>query len=118
MKFGEWYANAVNWAAKNNLVAGYGGGRFGPSDPVTREQLAAILNKYTQFKKYDTKTKADLNQFKDNSKISNWAREAVQWAVANSLISGVGDGILDPKGTATRAQLAVILRAYDKNIRG
>ena len=118
VKFGEWYANAVNWAAKNNLVAGYGGGRFGPSDPVTREQLAAILNKYTQFKKYDTKTKADLNQFKDNSKISNWAREAVQWAVANSLISGVGDGILDPKGTATRAQLAVILRAYDKNIRG
>lgn len=113
----EWYYAAVNWAAKNGLVAGYGNGKFGPKNPVTREQLAAILNKYTQYKKYSSATAGDLSKFKDNSAVSRWAKESVQWAVGNGLISGFEDGSIRPKGTATRAQLAVILRAYDTNIR-
>lgn len=113
----EWYYEAVNWAEKNGLVAGYGNGKFGPNNPVTREQLAAILNKYTQYKKYNSATAGDLSKFKDNSAVSRWAKESVQWAVGNGLISGFEDGSIQPQGTATRAQLAVILRAYDNNIR-
>lgn len=113
----EWYYTAVNWAAKNGLVAGYGNGIFGPNNPVTREQLAAILNKYTQYKKYNSATAGDLSKFKDNAAVSGWAKASMQWAVGNGLISGFEDGRIQPQGTATRAQLATILRAYDTNIR-
>ena len=113
----DWFYDAVNWAAKNDLVAGYGNRRFGPNNAVTREQLAAIMNKYTQFKRYTSAAKADLSQFNDRGQISKWATESMQWAVGNKLLSGVGNRTLQPKGTATRAQLAVILKAYDENIR-
>lgn len=113
----DWFYDAVNWAAKNNLVAGYGNRKFGPNNQVTREQLAAILFKYTQFKKFASKTSADLSKFKDYNATSAWAKDAVKWAVANGLISGFENGTIRPKGTATRGQLAVILKAYDQSIR-
>ena len=112
----QWYAKAVNWAAEKKLVAGYGGGKFGPNDPVTRQQMVAIMYQYAKMKGYDLTANANLSGFKDQSKISKWAMEPMKWAVGHKIISGTGNGI-EPNGTATRAQIAVILQAFDKNVR-
>ena len=114
---GQWYTDAIGWAAANKLVSGYWNGKFGPNDSVTREQLSAILYQYTKFKGFKYSTSGDLSKFKDANEISSWAKEPMQWAVANALLSGVGDGGISPKGRATRAQVATILLAYDTNIR-
>ncbi len=109
---GKWYTEAVNWAAENKIVAGYGNAKFGPDDNITREQMAAILMNYAKFKGYDVSAKADLSKFTDNSKISQWAAGSLAWANANGLISGKSSGILDPKGQATRAEVAAILHRF------
>lgn len=112
----QWYANAVNWAASENIVAGMGDGIFAPNSPVTREQMAAILYRYAQYKGYDTTKTADISDFADGNKTSAWAVPAMQWAVGTGLISGQGDGILAPNGTATRAEVAQILMNFCENI--
>lgn len=114
---GKYYAKAVNWAAENAIVKGYGNGNFGPQDTITREQMAAILYRYSQFKKYDT-TQGGMTarEFSDMNKISGWAMEAVTWAVNTQLISGTGNNMLDPRGNATRAQVASILMRYCQSI--
>lgn len=112
----QWYANAVNWAASENIVAGMGDGIFAPNSPVTREQMAAILYRYAQYKGYDTTKTADISDFADSNKTSAWAVPAMQWAVGTGLISGQGDGILAPSGTATRAEVAQILMNFCENI--
>ncbi|OUQ60833.1 hypothetical protein B5E56_05805 [Flavonifractor sp. An112] len=109
-----WYADAVAWAAEHGIVEGYSDTAFGPNDPITREQLAAILYRYAQYKGYDVSAKADLNKFTDADEISNYALEALQWANAEGLINGKGDGVLDPKGQATRAEAAVILTRFNE----
>lgn len=109
---GEWYAEAIKWAAENELVGGYGDGKFGPEDSTTREQLAAILMNYAKHKGYDVSGKADLSKFSDADKISDWATAPLAWATAKGLISGTGGGILDPKDEATRAQVAAILMRF------
>ena len=114
---GQWYSSAIGWAAQKKLVAGYGNGRFGPNDGITREQLAAILYQYSKFKSLVNTKTADLGRFNDNKQISRWAREAMEWASANALLSGFEDSTIRPKGNATRAQLATILFAYDSNVR-
>lgn len=116
VKTGKWYFDAVTWAASKGLVTGYGNGKFGPNDVVTREQLMMVLYKYTQMKRYDLSTSADLSKYSDRNKISKWAVQAVKWGVGHKVISGTNVGI-EPKGSATRAQLAVILQAYDANVR-
>lgn len=113
---GKWYANAVNWAAEKGLVTGYGNGKFGPEDHITREQMVAIMMQYSKMKGYDMSTNADLSKYPDQSKISKWAVNAVKWGVAHKIVSGTEKGI-EPKGNATRAQIAVILQAYDNNVR-
>jgi hypothetical protein len=115
---GDYYAKAVAWASKNKIVEGFGDGRFGPEDSITREQLAAILYRYAKFKGYDT-TQGGMavREFSDYGKISDWALESVAWAVNNDLLSGVGDNQLDPSGLATRAQVASILMRYCENIK-
>ena len=113
---GAWYAKAVNWAAEHKLVTGYGGKKFGPEDPVTRQQMVAIMYQYAKMKGYDTKSSGSLDGFSDRNKVSDWALEPMKWAVGHKVISGTGKGI-EPNGTATRAQIAVILQAFDKNIR-
>ena len=107
-----WYADAVNWAAANDIVKGYGKDKFGPEDLVTREQMAAILYRYAQYKGYDVSAKADLIKFIDADEISNYALEALQWANAEGLINGKGDGVLDPKGQATRAEAAAMFTRF------
>lgn len=113
---GRWYANAVQWAAENKIVGGYGDGTFGPEDPISREQMAAILYRYAAFKGYDMTKTADLSKFTDSDKISDWAKFALSWANAEGLINGKGNGILDPLGKATRAEVATILRNFCENV--
>ena len=112
----KWYAKAVKWAADKGLVSGYGNGKFGPEDRITREQMVAIMMQYSKMKGYDTSANADLSKFRDQNTISKWAVNAVKWGVSHKIVSGTDKGS-EPKGNATRAQIAVILQAYDKNLR-
>ena len=110
-----YYADAVTWASENGIVGGYGGGIFGPDDPITREQMAAILYRYGQHKEYDTTATGDVTTFTDSASVSSYAVEAMNWAVGVGLISGVGNNTLAPTGSATRAQVAMILMRFCKN---
>ena len=106
----DWYATAVNWAAANGIVNGISDDTFVPNDPITREQLAAMLMNYAQWKGQDTSARADLSGYSDAP--STWASEAVQWAVAEGLLAGVTDDQLQPQGQATRAQVAAIMQRF------
>lgn len=106
---GQWYSDAVAWAAANKIVNGYDETTFGPMNAVTREQMAAILFRYEQVKGLENVTlEENLNRFPDQDKISAYAIPALQWAVGQKIINGNADGTLDPTGTATRAQVAQI----------
>ena len=108
----KWFAKAVAWAAANGIVNGYGSGLFGPNDPVTREQLAAILYRYTAYRKASTTVNGNnLAGFTDLSTVSGYALESMNWAVSENLLKGA-DGKLDPKANATRAQVAAIIHRY------
>ena len=113
---GAWYADAVNWAAARGIVKGYDTGAFGPEDSVTREQLAAILYRYAQAKGYDT-TQGGMavREFSDSASISDWAQEAMAWAVNAQVLSGKGNGVLDPQGTATRAEVAQMRMTFGEH---
>ncbi len=113
---GAWYYDAIQWATEEELVAGYGSGIFGPEDPITREQAALMLYNYAQYKGYDTSAVGDLSIFSDGSEVSDWAENAVIWAAGSGLLNGKGGGILDPVGTATRAEAAQILMSFCENI--
>ena len=114
----QYYYNAVNWAASNKIISGYGEGKFGPNDNITREQLAVILRNYAQFKKKNVSARTDLTKFADNARISSYAKDAVSWAVANKIISGKSGGTqVDPHGKATRAEVAAMLYNYCMNIK-
>ena len=109
---GSWYEKAVVWANGKGIVEGYGNGKFGPSDPITREQLAAIMYRYASYKGYDVSEAADLSGFVDSGKISSYAMNAMKWANAAGLITGIGASKLDPHGYATRAQVAAIFYRF------
>ena len=112
----DWYYDAVLWVQQNGIMQGYGNNLFGPNDPVTREQLAMIFYNYAKFKGYDTTANGDLSGFTDAGDLSPWAQEAMKWAVGSGVMSGKGNGILDPKGTATRAEIAAMLQNFiEKN---
>ena len=107
-----WYAESIAWANENSIVAGLSKDNFGPNDPVTREQLAAILNNYADFKGQDITARADLSSYADRAQISSWAKEAVAWANAEGLLTGRTATTIAPKGQATRAEVAAILQRY------
>lgn len=111
-----WFADAVLWANTNGIVSGYGNGLFGPNNTITREQMAAVLYRYAQYKGYDTAAKADLSGYTDAAQVSDWAVDAICWANAEGLISGTSPTTLTPKGGATRAQAAAILARFCQNI--
>ena len=113
---GQWYTDAVNWAAANNIVNGYGDSQFGPTDTITREQMMAILYRYAQYKGYDVTASADLSAYTDAANISSYAVSAMQWAVGEGLINGITDTTLVPGGSATRAQVAAILMRFCENV--
>ena len=107
-----WYAQAVAWAASKNIVAGYGNGTFGPNDPLTREQTAAILYRFAQVQGLNPKDDGTLSGFSDQNQVQEWALSAMEWAVSSGLISGTDLGTLIPQAGATRAQMAVILMNF------
>lgn len=109
---GTWYSNAVGWAEANQIVAGYTDGTFRPNQVISREEMAAILYRYARFENQDISDRASLDGFKDAASISKYAVEPMQWVVACDIICGNPDGTLQPKASATRAQLAKILSCY------
>ena len=109
---GKWYADAITWTAENSIFAGYGKDKFGPDDPIIREQLAAIFYRYADYKGYDLTVKGNLDKFKDADKITDYAKTAMQWAVGSGLVKGKSGNLLDPQGTATRAEIATMLHLF------
>ena len=115
---GQYYYDAVRWAAKNGIVNGYGDGRFGPNANVTREQLATILCNYAKYKGKNTKVTVDTGKYKDWYKVSSFAKPAAQWAIKTGVITGKENGTkVDPQGTATRGEAAVMLYNYCTKIK-
>ena len=113
---GQYYAGAVAWANENDIVNGYGSGAFGPDDPITREQMASVLYRYAQLKGYDIAASGNLAGFFDYGNVSPYAANPMRWAVGNSLISGMGDNMLAPEESSTRAQAAAILTRFCENV--
>ena len=109
---GKWYADAITWTAENGIFAGYGKDKFGPDDPITREQLAAIFYRYADYKGYNLTVKGNLDKFKDADKVTDYAKTAMQWAVGSGLMKGKSGNLLDPQGTATRAEIAAMLHRF------
>ncbi len=116
---GQYYSDAVAWGAESGIVKGYDNGNYGPSDPITREQLASILWRYARYKKWDVSVGENTNilSYLDFPQISEYAIPALQWAAGAQIMSGKGDGILDPKGNATRAETATMLERFLKDKR-
>ena len=109
---GQWYTDAVNWAAANQIVNGTSATTFAPNDSITREQMAAILYRYAQYKGYDVTKQANLSGYSDNGQVSAYAKDALAWANAAKLINGVTNTTLAPQGNATRAQVSAILHRF------
>ena len=112
---GQWYTDAVIWAAANDIVNGIGDNQFGPENTLTREQLVTMLYRYAQNKGYDVTASADLSGYPDAGQIQSWAQEAMTWAVAEGIVEGM-DGNLNPAGHATRAQIATILMRFCEGV--
>ena len=110
----------VKWASENSIVTGYENGEFRPSDPVKREQMAAILFNYAKLKGYDVSGYEDMNfsRFSDHTELSAYALPAMQWCAGSGVIAGKGSGVLDPEGNATRGQTAKMLYCFCENIAG
>lgn len=108
-----YYAEAVAWAKTNGIVSGVTATEFAPAQSVTREQMATILYRYAQYKNKNTSARGDLSKFQDNYQVSNYAGTAIAWAVGSSIINGVNSTTLRPKGSATRAQAAVMLQKFE-----
>lgn len=112
VKPGDWYEEAVRWADSVGVVTGYGDGTFGPNDPITREQMAAMLWRYAG----SSAVEGSLSSFVDGAQTSDWAQAAMLWAVDQGLITGVGNDRLEPTGQATRAQAATILMRFAQDM--
>lgn len=110
----HYYGSATTWAFDQKVINGYPDGSFHPDEDVSREQLVVMIRNYAMYKGLETNIKADLTQFKDYQKISDYAQSAFEWAYANELISGTNDGLLEPNAKATRAQAAKILVQFTK----
>lgn len=113
---GEWYYEAVGWAAENGIVTGVSETEFAPNNNITREQMAAVIYRYAKAKGYNTEANSDFSGFADVAEISPYAFDAVKWANTAGLINGVSKISISPKSTATRAQAAAILMRFCENI--
>ena len=110
----DWYATAVNWAASVGVVNGYEDNTFRPNAPITREQMAAILYNYADYKGYDVSARADLSDYADAADVSSWAEDVLSWANAEGLINGMTATTIDPQGATTRAQTAAMFERFLK----
>ena len=115
---GQYYYDAVRWAAKKGIVNGYGDGRFGPNANITREQLATILCNYAKYKKKYTSSTVNTSKYKDWNRVSSYARASMQWAIAKGVVTGKDNGTrVDPLGTASRGEAAVMIYNYCTKIK-
>lgn len=110
---GQWYTNAISWASKNGVVSGYGNNLFGPDDAITREQMAAILYRYSGAPSVETN---NLGNYTDANQISNWATDALNWCVENKIMVGNGNGTMTPNKIISRAEVATIMMNYFKHM--
>ena len=113
----DWYENAVIWAYTHGIVNGTSATTFAPDQVVTREQIATMLYRYAQYKGYNVSRRNDLSQFPDRNETSSWAAEAMQWAVAEGLVTGAvkdNQTVLLPQGEASRCQFATILYRFNQ----
>lgn len=116
---GQWYSEGITWASQKGIIAGYGNGKYGPNDIITREQAAAILQRYADWRGYDTNDKASLAKFNDGTYVSKWAAEDVKWAIDAGFLSGKwidGKLYLVPRVQATRAECASMLMRFIENV--
>ena len=109
---GTWYTEAVKWAAANGIVSGYGGGKFGPADDITREQLATILNNYAVFAKMNMPAKNEYPGFADDKDIAGYAKAAVERLSKAGVVGGKPGNVFEPRGKATRAEVASMLTRF------
>jgi len=116
VRAGSWYANGINWMMDKGITGGYGNGNFGPNDSITREQFVTFLYRYANSMGYSTAGGIGLTGFPDADSVSDYAVEAMSWAVGNGLIVGTDSGVLAPKSTANRAQVATVLRRFVFNL--
>lgn len=114
---GQFYSEAVAWAADRNVASGYNASTFGPDDDVTREQMVTMLYRYAKSSGWDVTTaQSALSGFADANAVHDFAKEAMAWAVETGIILGNGDGNLSPEGHATRAEAATIMMRFCKNV--
>ncbi len=111
----SWYENAVNWGYKNKIITGTTENTFAPTDNLTREQLCVMLYNYTQHIGVKTEF-TDISHYSDNKTVSDWAKDAVSWAVQEKIVTGKGNNTLAPKDSATRAEAAAVIRRYTEKI--
>jgi len=116
VKAGAWYADAITWASENGIVNGLGNGIFGPNKDVTREQLAAMLYRYAEYKGMDVSEKATLEGFTDVGEIHGWALDAMKWANAAELINGRSETTINPLNNTMRSELATLLYRWNTEL--
>ena len=110
---GLWYTDAILWASRQGVVTGYSNGNFGPGDYINREQMAVMMYRYAQQKGYNTSTQTDISGYPDAAYVSDFAVEAMRWAVGTSIITGIDNGTrLNPQGNANRAECATIIMRF------
>ena len=107
---GKWYTGAVEWASENGIVNGVGNDLYAPNADVTREQIATMLYRYAKYLGRDVSGRASLDKFHDGDQVSDWAKEAMQWAVKLGIFQGDDTGALNPKNNATRAEVATLMQ--------
>lgn len=113
---GQWYSDAVAWAAANGIVSGITSTKFAPDSDITREQMALIIYRYAKMQGYNVSDAADISNFADTDDVSDWALDAIKWANKTELVNGTSETTLSPKATATRAQVATILMRFCENV--
>lgn len=116
VKADDWFAVQVNWAAANGVVLGYDNGKFGPNDPITREQLATIFFRYAKMKGYNTEGRVDLSKYSDYSLVSGYAKEALSWAAFAQIINQRGSGYMAPREDAMRCEAAFMIQQYRESV--
>ena len=114
---GQWYTPAAQWAYENGIVNGVGGAYFAPDRTITREEFATMLYRYTEYLEVDTSARVDYSDFADSGSVSEWATDAMSWAVAEGLISGKPGKLLAPQDTITRAEVATVIYRYNNEVK-
>ena len=112
----SWYGSAVYWAREHGIVTGVSETTFAPNEVLTREQMAAMLHRYAQYKEYDVTASADLSGYTDAGEILTYAQPAMAWANAAGLIGGTSATTLSPAGSAVRGQVATLLMRFMENV--